>query len=100
MAAVVFAPVLVPGLAACSSIPEQPSQRWSCSDGAVAQVRYSDAGGTLALSLGDETLILKRARSASGARYSDGRTIFWSKGTEAFIERDGEIVHRGCRLES
>lgn len=98
--AMVFAPVLIPGLAACGSTPEQPSQRWICSDGTAAQTRYGDAADTLTLSLGDETLILERARSASGARYSNGRTVFWSKGREAFIERDGEIVHRECRLES
>jgi membrane-bound inhibitor of C-type lysozyme len=39
---------------------------------------------------------LRRVPSGSGAKYSDGRLTFWSKGTEASIENDGKIVHRRC----
>jgi len=39
---------------------------------------------------------LERVLSASGAKYGDGSTVYWSKGDEAFIEIDGEIVYREC----
>jgi hypothetical protein len=43
------------------------------------------------LDLGGEHLTLRRTRSASGARYADGtgRTVFWTKGREAHLERPG-----------
>jgi membrane-bound inhibitor of C-type lysozyme len=98
--AVVFASLALSALAACSSIPQQTSQNWICSDGTEFQTSVDSTGNTLALSFGDEALILEHVRSASGAKYSNGRTIFWSKGEEAFVERDGRIVHRECRLKA
>jgi membrane-bound inhibitor of C-type lysozyme len=100
IAAMVFAPLLMPSLVACSSIPRQTSQNWVCSDGTEFQTSFDSAGDTLALSFGDEALILKRVRAASGAKYSNGRTTFWSKAEEAFIELDGQIVHRECRIKA
>ena len=41
-------------------------------------------------SLGGQYLVLSLARSGSGARYSEGDTVFWSKGDVATIELGGQ----------
>jgi putative lipoprotein len=38
-------------------------------------------------------VILPLVKSASGAKFSDGVTTFWTKGDEAFIELDGNEYH-------
>src|SRR5690606_41733102 len=43
-----------------------------------------------------ENLELKEARSASGARYTNERAEFWSKGDDAFITIDGQSF-TNCR---
>jgi uncharacterized membrane protein/membrane-bound inhibitor of C-type lysozyme len=53
--------------------------------------------GEMALWLDGDYLILSRVRSASGAKYQEGNTLFWLKGDEALFERGGE-QYRGCRL--
>jgi membrane-bound inhibitor of C-type lysozyme len=88
------------GLVGCGVTPDDESvqsESWICSDGSVFETRYDKDRDTMALSFGGETLILQRERAASGTKYSNGRTTFWSKGDEAFIERDGQIVNRQCR---
>jgi len=46
-----------------------------------------------------QPLTLKQTVSASGARYSDGTYVFWSKGNGAFIERNDKIVVNDCELQ-
>lgn len=47
---------------------------------------------------GDASAVtLPRVPSASGEKYSDGRTTLWIKGGEAYVERDGKPLHFGCR---
>ncbi len=43
-------------------------------------------------------LTLKQQIAASGTRYSDGNYVFWSKGDEAFIERNDKVIINDCRL--
>ena len=68
-------------------------------------VKYSDDGQYILLSLNGVQHELKRAISASGARYAnkDGSIVFWSKAfqgnhEEAFIEINGEIVLRHAAI--
>ncbi|MDF2786531.1 MAG: hypothetical protein K0S95_3066 [Pantoea eucrina] len=44
-------------------------------------------------------LTLKQTVSASGARYSDGHYVFWSKGTSAFVERNDRVIINDCELQ-
>jgi len=44
-------------------------------------------------------LRLPRVISASGARYSDGKTTFWNKGTSALVQVGDTIVVQDCVLE-
>jgi putative lipoprotein len=60
--------------------------------------RVEVAADGVRLSLpGGRSLDLPAVPSASGARYSDGRDAFWSKGDSALLTLDG-VEHAGCRL--
>ena len=50
---------------------------------------------SVVISLGGERTRLPQVPAASGARYSDGRMIFWNKGDEALLEHPGE-AWRDC----
>jgi hypothetical protein len=52
-------------------------------------------GDRVWLFLRGRTVALPHVPSASGARYSDGETVYWSKGEEASIESP-EITAQGC----
>jgi putative lipoprotein len=51
------------------------------------------------LFLPGRNMTLPATPSASGAKYSDGSTTFWSQGDEASLDVDGE-EHRGCRARA
>lgn len=48
------------------------------------------------LFLPGRTLLLPETLSASGAKYSDGKATFWSKGEEALLKVDG-TTYKACR---
>jgi putative lipoprotein len=48
------------------------------------------------LFLPGRTLLLPETPSASGAKYSDGKAVFWSKGEEALLEVDG-TTYKACK---
>ena len=94
-------------LAGCSALELQDRWVYSCPDGSRFDVRFSGDGESAELSAAGppgaakdrrtETFHLKREVSASGARYSDGTTVLWTKGIMAIIEIDSEVVHRDCQ---
>lgn len=45
-----------------------------------------------------ETKTLTQGISASGARYSDGIYVFWSKGDDATVYKRDRIILNNCRL--
>jgi putative lipoprotein len=45
--------------------------------------------------LPDRSLTLSRVPAASGAKYRDGATVFWSKGDQALLETD-DATYRNC----
>ena len=47
-----------------------------------------------------ERLTLKQGISASGARYTDGIYVFWSKGDSATVYKRDRIVLNNCQLEN
>jgi putative lipoprotein len=51
------------------------------------------------LLLPGRSVVLPHVAAASGAKYSDGRTTFWSKGDEASLALDG-AEHAGCRARA
>lgn len=47
----------------------------------------------------NNALHLKQGMSASGARYTDGIYVFWSKGDSATVYRHDRIVLNNCQLQ-
>jgi membrane-bound inhibitor of C-type lysozyme len=56
---------------------------------------YNEKDDTMTLFAPGNTVTLPHVRSGSGARYSDGKITYWSKGDEATIEIDGKRI--SCR---
>ena len=53
--------------------------------------------GEMAVWLEDRYTILSQVRSASGVRYQEGDTVFWTKGDEAMLTVDNQR-YEGCHL--
>ena len=49
---------------------------------------------------GEEPVELSQAPSASGVKYGSDKLVFWGKGDEATIEREGKAVFSGCKLQA
>jgi len=60
---------------------------YQCGDGTPFTARIE--GETAWLFLPSGTFSLPHVEAASGAKYSDGKTMFWSKGETAMVERAG-----------
>ena len=82
-------------IAACAS----SRATYVCSDGNRFRVTITHNGEKAVLWLGERPLELPRVRSASGAKYSDGETTFWSKGNQAIIATNDKISHKDCTVE-
>ena len=48
----------------------------------------------------NKLLTLKQGRSASGARYTDGIYVFWSKGDSATVYKRDNVVLSNCTLQN
>jgi membrane-bound inhibitor of C-type lysozyme len=88
-------------LAGCISSAEQ-ANRWifTCPDGYEFAAVFATGGGTVVVQDAERKLKLKAERSASGARYTDGDTVFWNKGVMARLETgeaDTRVVHQNCQ---
>lgn len=83
---------------ACSADEEEAEGRafaYRCEDGRYVVAHYRDASEEMWLFLPGETVRLPRVEATSGAKYSDGATMFWSQDREATLqEGNGEPV--GC----
>ena len=89
-------------MAACSGAETvRPSEErlpatyvFECDDGYRFPVRIE--GDKAWLFLPGKTVSLPQVPAGSGAKYSDGKMVFWSKGGEALLEAIGD-VRRNCR---
>lgn len=48
----------------------------------------------------NKLLTLKQGMSASGARYTDGIYVFWSKGDSATVYKRDNVVLSNCALQN
>ena len=88
-------------LVGCVTTADQEN-RWvfTCPDGYEFTAEYSAGGGSVVLQDENRQLKLNRERSASGALYTDGETVFWNKGVMARVElggADNRVVHQDCQ---
>jgi membrane-bound inhibitor of C-type lysozyme len=79
--------------------PPMVEASYQCADGVAVDAVYDNENRTVTVTLPDGLLELPQVESASGARYSDGTTTFWSQGDEAFVEVNDEIVIQDCVVE-
>jgi len=83
---------------ACTK-PATKRYAYTCPDGYEFVIAYSgqsDPGDVAVLEDVSGTLQLPRTPAASGERYSNDSTIFWSKGDESMIQKEGKIAHQNC----
>jgi membrane-bound inhibitor of C-type lysozyme len=86
----------IPG--ACEENSPTKLHVFRCADGATVTVIFTETDDSITMRLGGRSYRLEHVEAASGAKYSDGKVVFWNKGKEAFVEIDGEMVHDGCVL--
>ena len=86
-------------LAACST-PQPPKITYACPDGYEFNVTYANTDGREFAVFEDTTgsTRMPRVVAASGAKFTNGVTTFWSKGEEAMVIVHGAPGHRDCRL--
>lgn len=65
-----------------------PTEGVFFAEGVRLSAYFDDESVRLVFSDGEE-VVLPQAVSASGARYTDGTTLFWNKGDEALLEWNG-----------
>jgi len=85
-------------LAGCSQFTHQPpvqTLHYQCGTLPLT-VRQSIRPPQVSFILDGRQLTLQEVISGSGVRYSDGHYTFWSKGNNAFIEREGKIIINDC----
>lgn len=61
----------------------------------ACEILVRTSPGQAELVLPDRTLVLPQVPAASGAKYQEGRKLFWNKGDEALFEIDGK-TYTGC----
>lgn len=72
---------------------------YQCADNNSFEARYRPQSVELMLE-GMPAVTLSQIPSASGARYSDGETTLFTKGNEAFLERNGTTVYADCLAQT
>lgn len=66
-----------------------PTRVYDCEGGLRLVVALPVDADAVDVALPEGRRRLARVPAASGARYTDGQVVFWSKGAEAMLERDG-----------
>jgi putative lipoprotein len=80
--------IRVPTTDTGAAAPRATTLIFTC-DGVEFFVRVGPSQAELVLP--DRTLVLPQVAAASGAKYEQGRTLFWSQGNEARFEVDGKV---------
>ena len=81
------------------SVPPTKKYSYLCEDGKRFTLEFDSKEDCVLLILDGKPIKLPRVISASGSRYSDGKTTVWLKGDEAIIEIDGKIIMKNCRTQ-
>lgn len=76
---------------------EEKLVTYRCADDKEILVRFDAQGQSASLKLKGKTRRLALVPAASGAKYTDGTVVLWTKGREAFVERDGRMLYADCK---
>lgn len=85
----------------------RPAIRWkqfsyTCENGQKLAVHLLNE--TAKVIFNDHIYLMRQVPAAEGARYSDGKAAWWSKGDGGFLQADspdgdGEMIVKGCQLD-
>lgn len=98
--AIVCLPALLAGCGTYQQFLERmhtDTQVYQC-DEQTLTVKLNHPRQQASFVLDDKRLTLEQGLSASGARYSDGVYVFWSKGDSATVYKRDAIVLNNCQL--
>ena len=95
------AAVFLLAITGCVTSAEQKN-KWvyTCPDGYEFTAVFSQDNESVTLEDETQKLKLNIERSASGARYTDGTTVFWTKGVMARVELAEGVLHEECQGDS
>lgn len=99
MKLVKFSFFTLPAILTIITLPAQAQQQiytYQCNGGKGFQAEFLHESAKLTLPNQNNPLTLPQVVSASGVSYSDGRTMLFTKGEEAFIEVEGETAYQNC----
>ncbi len=90
------------GAAGCISLPGSLTANlpYRCDNGMRFTVSFDKGANAATLQMNAERLLLAGAPSASGARYTDGRTTLLTRGTTATLERVGLPPVQNCKQQT
>jgi membrane-bound inhibitor of C-type lysozyme len=79
--------------------PRWPSDAvvYKCEADKQLVVQYPDSGKSAMVYFPEREFRLDPVVSASGARYSNGRTTLYTQGDEVFLEDGAERAYTGCK---
>lgn len=86
-------------LVGCSTPKGISTQKFTyqCDDGKTLLVEFDTRGEMVMLTINRRWIYLPKVPSASGAKYSDGNSVFWVKGDVTTIEIDQSTRFQNCR---
>ena len=82
--------------AAAGSAAADTKVAYSCADGSVLIADFGMSEGRVALTYGRRRVALSPVRTGSGAKYTNDKTTFWTKGKEARLLDSGRQIT--CRV--
>lgn len=87
------------GIAALAGPPPATADTkvaYSCADGTVIVADFGMSEGRVALTRGRRRVALSPVQTGSGAKYTNDKTTFWTKGKEARLRDSGRETT--CRI--
>ncbi len=86
----------------CETRMEWKRFDYTCEGGAKLTLYLHDQ--TVKVSFQDKQYLMTPTRSADGARYSDGKVLWWGKGNGGFLQEDlpdgdGKMIVKNCQLD-
>ena len=87
------------GVGGCISLPGSLTANlpYRCDNGARFTVTFDKAADSATVLIMADRLILAGVPTASGTKYTDGKTTLSTKGTSAVLEREGLPPLRSCK---
>ncbi|MCT4703708.1 C-type lysozyme inhibitor [Enterobacteriaceae bacterium H20N1] len=95
-------PMLLAGCSYYNSFVERmqtDTQQYQCDEKPLT-VKLNNNKQMVNFVYNNDYLSLTQGLSASGARYTDGVYVFWSKGDSATVYRKDTVVLNNCQLQN